>query len=176
MLEFVANLASQSASRVPIPNMRNRVVSAKPGLPDGALTASRSIAMLLAVGAVAGCAQGRAPSDVMEVPLSRVAGDAVRGREVFVAREAGHCVLCHAAPDVLLTGNIGPSMQGAGSRLSAAQLRLRVVDITRINPDAVMPSFYRVTGLNHVPARYRDQPVLSAQQVEDVVAFLGSLK
>jgi len=137
---------------------------------------ARKIAFLLAVGAIAGCAQVRAPADAIEAPVARAAGDALRGREVFLSRDAGHCVLCHAAPAVSPAGNIGPSLQAVASRLSPAQLRLRVVDITRVNPDAVMPAFYRVADMNQVATRYRDQPVLSAQQVEDVVAFLETLK
>jgi sulfur-oxidizing protein SoxX len=95
---------------------------------------------------------------------------------VFLSRDAGNCVLCHAAPGVAAAGNIGPPVQGVGSRMTVAQLRLRVVDITRLNPDAAMPAFHRVEGLNQVASRYRERPVLDGQQVEDVVAYLGTLK
>ncbi|MEO8100993.1 MAG: sulfur oxidation c-type cytochrome SoxX [Betaproteobacteria bacterium] len=100
----------------------------------------------------------------------------MRGREIFASRDAGNCVLCHSAPGLAASGNIGPPAQGVGARLNAAQLRLRVVDITRVNPDAAMPAFHRTDGLSNVASRYRGQPVLSAQQVEDVVAWLGTLK
>jgi sulfur-oxidizing protein SoxX len=156
--------------------MRNPVVNATFHWAACSASAAHKSAFLLTIAALAGCAQVRVPNDRIEERVASVDGDAVRGREVFVSREAGHCVLCHAAPDVSLSGNIGPPLQGVGSRLSVAQLRLRVVDITRLNPDAVMPAFYRTTGLNLVAARYRDQPVLSARQVEDVVAFLETLK
>ena len=156
--------------------MRNPVLSAALHFASCRESAARKIAFLLTIGALAGCAQVRVPDDGIEAPVASVAGDAARGREVFVSREAGHCVLCHIAPHMSLAGNIGPSLDGVGSRFSVAQLRFRVVDITRLNPDAVMPAFYRATALNHVAARYRDQPVLDARQVEDVVAFLETLK
>jgi len=103
-------------------------------------------------------------------------GDAQRGREVFVSREGGHCVLCHAAPGVAMAGNVGPGLGGVGTRLSEAQIRFRVADITRVNPDAVMPAFHRAEGLSRVAPAQAGKPVLSAQQVEDVVAFLAGLR
>jgi L-cysteine S-thiosulfotransferase len=114
-------------------------------------------------------------ADEMRTPLAP-AGDALRGREVFVSREGGHCVLCHAVPGVASAGDIGPSLGGVGARLNAAQLRLRIADITRVKPDATMPSFHRTEGLNRVASRYAGQPALSAQQVEDLVAYLGTLR
>ncbi len=108
-------------------------------------------------------------------PLA-AAGDAARGRAVFVAREGGHCVLCHAAPGVAVAGDVGPALGGIGSRLTPAQIRFRVVDITRVNPDAVMPAFHRTEGLSRVAAQHAGRPVLSAQQVEDVVAYLATLR
>ena len=103
-------------------------------------------------------------------------GDAIRGREIFLAREGGHCVLCHAVPGERLAGNVGPSLEGVGARLSPAQIRLRVADMSRVNPDAVMPSFHRLENLTRVAPQYVGKPVLSAQQVEDVVAWLGTLR
>ena len=104
------------------------------------------------------------------------AGDATRGREVFVSRDGGHCVICHAVPGVEAAGDFGPPLAGVGSRFNASQLRMRVADITRVKPEAMMPSFHRVEGLTRVAAQYAGKPVLSAQQVEDVVAYLGSLR
>lgn len=108
-------------------------------------------------------------------PLA-TAGDPVRGREVFVSREAGHCVLCHRAPGVEPAGNVGPPLGGIGSRLSAAELRVRVADITRVYPDSIMPTFHRTDGMKRVSKAYEGKPVLDAQQLEDVVAWLGTLK
>jgi L-cysteine S-thiosulfotransferase len=103
-------------------------------------------------------------------------GDPVRGREVFVSREGGHCVLCHSVPGVDIAGNVGPPLAGVGSRLTPSQIRLRVADITRVNPDAAMPAFHRTESLRRVAPEYRARPVLSGQQVEDVVAWLSTLK
>jgi sulfur-oxidizing protein SoxX len=103
-------------------------------------------------------------------------GDITRGREVFVSREAGHCVLCHTVPGVATSGDLGPALAGVGSRLTPAQIRLRVADITRVNPDAAMPAFHRTEGLRRVAPEYRGRPALSVQQVEDVVAWLSTLK
>ena len=73
-------------------------------------------------------------------------------------------------------GNIAPTLAGVGARLSPAQLRLRVADSTRVNPESLMPAYYRTEGLNQVAAAFRGKPLLSAQQVEDVVAWLATLK
>ncbi|MFO1305678.1 MAG: sulfur oxidation c-type cytochrome SoxX [Burkholderiales bacterium] len=106
------------------------------------------------------------------------AGDPARGRALVVARESANCVLCHAVPDpaVRFSGNVGPSLAGVGSRLSEGQLRLRVADNLRVNPDTVMPSYYKVEGLDRVARAYAGKPVLSAQEVEDIVAWLGTLR
>lgn len=128
---------------------------------------------LVVVAALCGCAT--VPARDEQGPLV-AAGDAARGRAVFVAREGGHCVLCHAAPGVAVAGDVGPALGGIGSRLTPAQIRFRVVDITRVNPDAVMPAFHRTEGLSRVAAQHAGRPVLSAQQVEDVVAYLATLR
>ena len=73
-------------------------------------------------------------------------------------------------------GNIAPTLAGVGAKLSVGQLRLRVADSTRVNPNTPMPAYYRTEGLTQVAAAYRGKPILSAQQVEDVVAFLTTLK
>ena len=125
--------------------------------------------------ALAACSAPPMRTDVLETPLAPSA-DAARGREVFVAREAGHCVLCHAVPGVALAGDVGPSLAGVGSRLSAAQMRLRIADITRVNPQSVMPAFHRTEGLVRVAPQYAGKPALTGQQVEDLVAYLGTLK
>jgi len=105
------------------------------------------------------------------------AGDAARGREVFVSRDAGHCVLCHRAPGVdVASGDVGPSLAAVGSRLTVEELRIRVADITRVKPDATMPAFHRTADLRRVAQAYRGKPVLDDRQLEDVVAFLATLK
>lgn len=132
--------------------------------------------LLATVGLLAmACATQTALVDGLEAPFASP-GDPVRGREVFVAREAGHCVLCHAAPGIATAGNVGPSLAGVGARLTPAQIRLRVADITRVNPRAAMPTFHRVEGMQRVAGGYRGRPVLTGRQVEDVVAWLSTLR
>lgn len=115
--------------------------------------------------------------DAITLPLVQTPGDALRGRTVMAGRDA-NCLLCHAVPESgeRFMGNVAPPLSGVGARLSAAQLRLRVVDQSRLNRDTVMPSYYRVTGLTNVADAYHGKPILTAQQVEDVVAYLQTLR
>ena len=103
-------------------------------------------------------------------------GSAERGRSVFLAREGGHCVICHATKGMVPAGNVGPALDGIGRRLTSGQIRLRIVDITRVNPDAAMPAFFRSEAMTRVAAPYAGKPLLDPQQVEDLVAFLGTLR
>lgn len=135
--------------------------------------------------AMAGCAIAapqalvpyRVDGDAIREPLSAQPGDPARGRDIMTGRDA-NCLLCHAVPEtgMRFMGNIAPPLSGVGSRLSSAQLRLRVADQSRLNPETVMPSYYRIEGLNRVAAAYRGKPVLNAEQIEDVVAYLQTLK
>jgi L-cysteine S-thiosulfotransferase len=115
--------------------------------------------------------------DAIEDPLTAAPGDPVRGREIVVGRD-GNCLFCHAIPETRerFMGNIGPPLSGVGSKLTAGQLRLRIVDPTRLKPDVVMPAYHRVDGLDQVARQYRGRPILDAQQVEDVIAYLLTLK
>jgi sulfur-oxidizing protein SoxX len=114
----------------------------------------------------------------VSAPLTAAPADATRGKIVFVQREKGHCILCHALPDpeVRFAGNVGPPLAGVGSRLSAAQLRGRIVDPTQHEPDSVMPAYYRTSNLNRVARPYASRTVLSAQDIEDVIAYLLTLR
>ncbi|MCW3473917.1 sulfur oxidation c-type cytochrome SoxX [Limobrevibacterium gyesilva] len=116
--------------------------------------------------------------DGIAAPLTGQPGDAVRGRQVVANRQVGMCLLCHMAPipEERFQGNIGPDLRGVGSRLTPAQIRLRVVDAARLNPDTVMPSYYVVAGRNRVGGAWAGRPVLDAGQIEDVVAFLATLR
>ena len=125
--------------------------------------------------ALAACTAPPAMIDSLDTPLAS-SGDAARGKEVFLAREGGHCVLCHAIPGVQLAGDVGPPLAGVGARLSRGQIRLRIADITRVNPRAAMPTFHRVERLTRVAPQYAGKPVLAGQQVEDLVAFHGTLR
>lgn len=105
-------------------------------------------------------------------------GDAVRGREIALSREHGNCAICHVipAPDEMVHGDVGPSLKGVADRLSEGQIRLRVVDERRVNPKSIMPSYFRVDGLKRVAPAYAGKPVLAAEDIEDIVAFLGTLR
>ena len=167
---------------------RNRYSATTKGAARGASRLRRDLARVCGIGGllVAGlaCAQERSAAarvvvaDGMPRPLSAVPGNAERGRALLVERGAANCLLCHAVPDpsLRIAGNVGPSLAGVGARLSAAQLRLRIADIQRLKPDAAMPSYYRVEALDRVAAEYRGKPVLDGQQVEDLVAYLETLK
>ena len=116
--------------------------------------------------------------DAILRPLTREPGDAARGRAIVTNRQQRLCLLCHSGPfpEVRLQGTLAPSLAGAGSRWSAAQLRLRIVDASRINPNTIMPPYYRIEELSGVAPSYAGKPILSAEQVEDVVAFLDTLR
>jgi sulfur-oxidizing protein SoxX len=122
---------------------------------------------------------GRAHADdAIPTPLTSQPGDPGRGRAIVVDRQLGMCLLCHSGPfpEERTPGNLATSLAGAGSRWSPAQLRLRIVDGRRLDPQGFMPAFHRTEGLNRVPAAAAGRPLLDAQQVEDVVAFLATLK
>ncbi len=112
--------------------------------------------------------------DTIPAPLTSQPGDAERGRAVYVDRDRGHCLLCHVSAHVQepFAGTIGPDLSTVADVYGAGQLRYRVVDSTLMNPDTVMPSYYRVDGLVQVDAAFDGQPVLTAQEVEDLIAFL----
>lgn len=120
----------------------------------------------------------RVVGDAIPEPLTETAGNPARGRQLV--RDMGHvtCLICHALPipEEPDHGAVGPPLAGVGSRATPGQIRLRLVDPKAVNPQSIMPSYYRVTGLNRVEAPYRDRPIYSAQQIEDVVSYLASLK
>ena len=110
--------------------------------------------------------------------LAGAPGDAGRGRALVLARDAANCTLCHALSDpaIHFSGNLGPPLDGVGRRLSLAQLRLRVADNLRLNAATIMPSYYRIDGLDRVAAAYRGKPILTGQEIEDIIAYLATLK
>ncbi len=120
----------------------------------------------------------RVEGDGIAQPLDGAIGDAGRGRSLVANRQQGLCLLCHSGPfpEERFQGNLAPSLAGAGSRWSTAQLRLRLVDSRRLNPQSIMPAYHRSEGLQQVARAWQDKPLFSAQQVEDVVAFLATLK
>ena len=115
--------------------------------------------------------------DTIPKSLTGSPGDPARGRAVVVKREST-CLLCHSGPfpEERFQGDLSPDLKGTGSRWSEGELRLRLVDASRLNPATIMPSYYRVDGLVRVAPNYRGKPVLTAEQIEDVVAYLMTLK
>ena len=111
-------------------------------------------------------------------PLAGLPGDAARGRAIVVNRQLGLCLLCHSGPfpEERFQGSLAPDLSGAGARWNAGQLRLRVADSARINPATPMPPYHRLESLSRVGPAWQGKPMLSAQQVEDVVAFLVTLQ
>jgi sulfur-oxidizing protein SoxX len=109
--------------------------------------------------------------------LTGALGDPSRGRAVAVKREST-CLLCHSGPfpEQRFMGNLAPDLKGTGRRWSEGELRLCLVDATRLNPATIMPSYYRVDGLTRVAQNYKGKPVLTAAQIEDVVAYLKTLR
>jgi sulfur-oxidizing protein SoxX len=109
--------------------------------------------------------------------LGGLDGDPARGKAVVLDRRRGNCLICHVFPigGQPFQGEIGPPMAGVASRLSEGQIRLRLIDQSRINPDTIMPPYYRVEGLRNVAAEYEGRPALDAQEIEDVVAYLSGL-
>ena len=119
-----------------------------------------------------------AVGDSIPESLTGMPGDAARGKAIVTSRQTGLCLLCHSAPlpEEKFQGTIGPDLAGAGSRYSEGELRLHVVDSRHFNPDTIMPSYYRLDGLERVAPAFRGKTVLSAEQIEDVVAFLKTLR
>ncbi len=141
------------------------------------------IAASLAVVAAAHAGSGapvplQVVGDGIPEPLAGLAGDPARGRAIVVDRQRGLCLLCHTGPfpEQRFQGTLAPSLAGAGTRWTVAQLRLRVADSRAIDPATIMPSYHRADGLARVAKPFEGRPILDAQQVEDVIAFLATLQ
>jgi sulfur-oxidizing protein SoxX len=117
-------------------------------------------------------------ADSIPEPLTGKPGDPAKGRTIVATRQQGLCLLCHSGPfpEERFQGNLAPTLAGAGARWSTGQLRLRLVDAQRLNPDTIMPPYYRLGGLTRVAPGFAGKTILSAEQVEDVVAYLATLK
>ena len=114
----------------------------------------------------------------IEAPLTGAPGDAGRGRAIVASRQAGLCVLCHAGPfgEAHLQGNLAPDLRGVGGRLTPGEIRLRLVEPAAANPDSIMPSYRRSDGLSRPGRGWAGKPILSDVAIEDVVAYLATLK
>ena len=154
----------------------------KPGSGRSRTKSGASAALALMAGVALAQAQEplrpyRVVGDAIPESLTGKPGDPARGRAIVLKREST-CLLCHSGPfpEERFQGDLSPNLKGTGSRWSEAELRLRMVDASRLNPATIMPSFYRVDGLTRVAPAWKDKPVLTAEQIEDVVAFLATLK
>jgi sulfur-oxidizing protein SoxX len=140
------------------------------------------VACLLAAACAATGAQELVPyvveGDRIAQPLAGLRGDPGRGRAIVASRQQGLCLLCHTAPipEERFQGDLAPDLAGVGARYSEAQLRLRIVDPRRVNPASVMPAFHAQPQAARVGAAWAGKPILGAQQVEDVVAWLATLR
>lgn len=146
---------------------------------------------MLTMAAAAACLAGTAiagavaPGEVafedgaVTASLTGVAGDPMAGREIFAGRKLGNCLACHENSDrrdQQFHGEVGPPLDGVADRWSEAELRGIIVNAKMMFEDTIMPAFYREAGLNRVLDKFQGQTILSAQEVEDVVAYLMTLK
>jgi L-cysteine S-thiosulfotransferase len=109
--------------------------------------------------------------------LSNLPGDPVRGRAIVANRQTGLCLLCHSGPfpEERFQGNLAPDLTISAANLTIPQLRARIMDASRFNPNTIMPSYYRDDHLYRVALKFKGQTILSGQEIEDVVAFLASM-
>ncbi len=140
-------------------------------------------ALLVALQGSAALADGVVAFEVVDggsIPksLTGAPGDAANGRKVAINRKQGNCLACHKLPipEQSFHGEVGPDLSEIGGTLSEGELRLRVVNPKVVNSDTIMPAFYRTDGLHRVMKKFQGKTILSAQQVEDVVAYLTTLK
>ena len=135
-------------------------------------------AVLAATSAAAQLRPYKVAGDAIPMSLTGKPGDPARGRTIVANRTVGLCLLCHSGPipEERFQGTLAPSLAGAGARSTPGQLRLRLVDAARLNPDTIMPPYYRLDGLTRVAKNFQGKTILTAQQIEDVVAYLATLK
>ena len=117
-------------------------------------------------------------NDAIATSLTGKAGDPVNGKKLATNRKKGNCLACHSMPipEQAFHGNIGPDLKGVSNRYSEGELRLRIINPKVLNSETIMPAFYRVDGLNLVIKKFAGKPIISAQDVEDIVSYLMTLK
>jgi sulfur-oxidizing protein SoxX len=122
--------------------------------------------------------KGGLAGDSLPASLTGAKGDPVRGRAIVANRQVGLCLLCHAGPfpEERFQGDLAPDLSGSGRRWTEGELRLRLVSPQEFNSGTIMPSYYRTEGLERVAPAFRGKPILTAQQIEDVVAYLAALR
>lgn len=116
--------------------------------------------------------------DAIPASLTGKSGDPEHGRAIVTNRQVGLCLLCHTGPfpEERFQGTLAPSLKGAGVRSTEGQLRLRIVNASKLEPDTIMPPYYRIDGLERVAPSFQGKPILTAEQIEDVVAYLLTLR
>jgi sulfur-oxidizing protein SoxX len=134
----------------------------------------RLAAALVALVGVVGAAHAH---EAIPHSLTGAKGDPARGRAIVGNRQVGLCLLCHSGPfpEERFQGELAPDLRGAGTRWTEGELRLRIADSSRINPASIMPAYHRTEGLTRVAPAFRGKPILTAEQIEDVVAYLLTL-
>lgn len=148
------------------------------------LMSAPAVALAFALSAVSAAQAGGlvayeiVDGDKIPKSLTGKPGDPANGRKVAINRKQGNCLACHKLPipEQPFHGEVGPDLNGVGSRMSAAEMRLRIVDSKALNPDTIMPAFYRADGFHRVLKDFEGKTILTAEQVEDVVAYLETLK
>ena len=117
--------------------------------------------------------------DAIKASLTGKAGDVAKGRKLATNRKKGNCLACHVVSDLKeqqFHGKIAPPLDGAADRYSEGELRLRLVNPKTANEDTIMPSFYEAASLHRVMKKFKGKTILSAQEVEDVLAYVMTLK
>ncbi len=115
----------------------------------------------------------------MELALTGVAGDAASGRKLFMNRKKGNCLACHVNSDMAeqtFHGEVGPELDGVADRWNTAELRGILVNSKNMFEGTIMPAFYRDSGYNRILKKFDGKTILSAQEVEDLLAYVMTLK
>jgi L-cysteine S-thiosulfotransferase len=174
LLGFLKSLGARKVSE----NLEKKTTLGSLSTGGCALFTRGLTAIILATAVLTGTVVAMGLPDQTLTPLTAEPGDVTRGRDVMLKAEKGNCILCHAVPEpgVRFSGDLGPPLHGVGARLSAAQLRYRVIDASRLNPETVMPAYHRSENLKRVAPQFQGLPILNAQEIEDLVAYLSSLK
>ncbi len=137
------------------------------------------LATVAASATLTGAAEYKVEDEAIKASLTGQAGDPANGKKVFLNRKKGNCLACHVVSslkDQPFHGQVGPPLDGTASRWSEGELRLRIVNAKALNEDTIMPAFYRKDGFHRVLKKFKDKSVLSAQEVEDVLAYVMTMK
>ena len=133
--------------------------------------------MRLAAGLLALCLGPAFAAENLPASLTGEKGDPSRGRQIVANRQLGLCLLCHSGPfpEERFQGDLAPDLRSA-ARLTEGQIRQRIVDPGKVRPGSFMPAYYRTEGLTRVAPAFQGKTILSAEQIEDIVAYLMTLR